>query len=121
MVAFVGYLVFATGTLLLTRLALTEHGRDRPFLVLLICRVPAGITHVVVRGLWRACGISAIGSVVVGTVLVLLLNQFNEMFMVGVMMWAFLGAVFSMVMGIPVVVCENIRKGFTRDRSREQR
>jgi membrane protein DedA with SNARE-associated domain len=108
--------VFAAGSLViwLAGLRWTQQSDDNPFLVLLLVWVIAGMSHVVVKRFWRACVISAIGSVIGYAVLavVLLPNPFNnEMFGAGMIEVGLFGFLLAMVMGIPVVVYRRARGG----------
>src|SRR6059036_2499585 len=88
--AAVGYLVFATGTLLgiwLAWRAWKPQSDDNPLVVLVLLWVIAGLSRILVRPFWRACMISAFGSALGYLVLALVLtpNPFaNEMFVAGI-------------------------------------
>lgn len=107
----VGYVLFATGAALAIWLACDAwkpHSDDNPAVVLVITWVSAGISHIVVRGFWRACVVSAFGSVLgyVVSAVALMPDPFaNEMFAAGMIEVGLIGFVLSMLMGVPVVIC----------------
>jgi hypothetical protein len=113
----VGYLVFASGTLLCIWLARTpDADGNNPALILLLVWVIAGITHIFVRVFWRACVISAIWSGLGYIILVIVLlprGLENEMFGAGIIEVGLFGFVVSMVMGIPVVLHRRLRSART--------
>ena len=118
--------MFATGTLLgiwLAWRAWKPQSDDNPFLALLLVWVIAGITHIFVQAFWRACAISAFGSVLgyIALAVVLLPNPFaNEMFGAGMIEVGLFGFVLSMVMGIPVVIFRRTRNPRREERSIER-
>jgi hypothetical protein len=108
--AVVGSLVFLAGTLLVMWLAWSHRGsQEKPALILLIAWVVAGITHRVIRNFWRACKISALGSVLVYVVVVLFMNAANEMLVAGMIVVGLFGYLLSMVMGLPVAIYRQMR------------
>lgn len=120
--AAVGYLVFVSGTLLCIWPLLTwkTQSDENPFVVLLLVWLIAGTTHIVIKAFWRACVISAFGSVLGYIVLavVFLPNPFNnEMFGAGMIEVGLFGFVLAMVMGVPVVIYRRIRHAGTQERS----
>jgi hypothetical protein len=111
--AVAGYLVFTAGILPGIWLARKpQSDGSNPALVLLLVWVIAGVTHIFVRRFWRACVISAFGSVLGYIVLVVALfphEAGNEMFAAGMIDVGLFGFVLSMVMGIPVVIYRRTR------------
>ena len=111
----VGYLVFATGTLLgiwFAWRAWQPQSDENPLVVLVLVWVVAGISHMSVRRFWRACGVAARGSVLGYVVFAILLtpNPFlNEMFGAGMIEVGLFAFVLSMLMGIPVVLYRRTR------------
>jgi len=107
-VAAVGYLVFAAGTVLGTWLAWRAwepQSDENPYALLVIVWVIAGISNIFVRGLWRVRVISAIGSALGYVVLVIALypkGLENEMFAAGIFEVGLFGFVASILMGAPV-------------------
>lgn len=121
----VGYVLFATGAALgiwLACVAWEPQSDDNPAVVLVLTWVSAGISHICVRGFWRACVVSAFGSVFGYVVFAVALTPdpfANEMFGAGVIEVAIFGFVLSMVMGIPVVVFRRTRTVRTAERPSE--
>lgn len=110
-----GYLVFATGSLLgiwSAWRAWQPQSDENPLVVLVLIWVVAGISHMFVRRFWRACGVSALGSVLGYVVFAILLtpNPFlNEMFGAGMIEVGLFAFVLSMLMGLPVVLYRRTR------------
>jgi len=125
--AVVGYLVFATGTLLgvwLAWRAWKPQSDDNPLVVLVLVWVIAGIAHISVPTFWPACVSSAFGSVLAYVFLALVLTPhpfLNEMFVAGMIEVGLFGFVLSMLMGIPVVIYRRTRNARTEERSIERR
>jgi hypothetical protein len=108
--AAVGYLVFATGSVLgiwLAWRAWKPGSDENPLAVLVLVWVIAGASHLFVRRFWRACVVSAAGCVLgyVALAVALTPNPFlNEMFGAGMIEVGLFGFLLSMVMGLPVAI-----------------
>ena len=110
----VGYFIFATGVLLCAWLAFRPLADgSNPALVLLVVWVIIGVTHILVPRYWRACAISAFGSVVgyIALVIGFLPNAAgNEMFGAGIIEVGLFGFILSVLMGIPVALYRRRRR-----------
>ena len=111
-----GYALFAAGTVLgiwLTWVAWDPQSDENPLVVLVLAWVSAGISHIFVRGFWRACVISAFGAVLGYVVFAVALTPdafAKEMFAAGMIEVGLFGFVLSMLMGVPVVIYRRNRK-----------
>jgi hypothetical protein len=92
---------------------------ENPLVVLVLVWVIAGVSQIFVRRFWRACGVSAVGSVLGYVVFAVMLTPdpfANEMFAAGMITVGMFGFVVSMFMGVPAVIYRRTRNPSTAAR-----
>jgi hypothetical protein len=92
---------------------------ENPLAVLVLVWVIAGMSHIFVRRFWRACVVSAVGSVLGYVVFAIVLTPdpfANEMFAAGMIEVGIFGFVLSMLMGVPAVIYRRTRNVSTTGR-----